>query len=115
MNKKRRKVLHSVLDGLERLRDPIDKEEAVKLLQDAQIKVEQCSDEEQDALDGLSDNMRFSARYDNMSDNASDLCGASADLEVLVDDVEQADEFKYESVKPEIVKVVNAIKEAIHR
>ena len=45
MNKRRRNVLHLVLDDLERLRDPvIDKEAALKIIRNAQIKVEQCMD-----------------------------------------------------------------------
>ena len=108
-------MLNTVLDGLERLRDPIDKQEAIKLLQDAQIKVEQCAYDEQDAFDGLPESFRWSERSDTMSDNISDLFEASADLEVLTEDVNSTDVFNYESIKPEVANIVNSIKQAIHR
>lgn len=115
MNKKRRNALNRVLDGLARLRDPIDKEEAVKLIQDAQVKVEQCSDEEQDALDNRPETLRWSTISDNMNDNISDLTDVAADLEAIASDLEDADEYRYDAIKGGVIKVVNIIKQVIHR
>lgn len=49
MNRQRRSVLHAVLDGLARLRDQVDKAEALKILQKAQSDVQKCADEEDES------------------------------------------------------------------
>ena len=84
MNKKRRDVLHGALDDLARLRDPIEKEKAIAILKNVQVNVDKCSDEEDNALDSLPDSFRWSARYDDMTENVSDLCNASGELESII-------------------------------
>lgn len=115
MNKQRRNVLHAVLDGLARLRDPVQKDEAINILQKAQVDVQKCADEEEEALDNRPEAFQWSAGNDAMTDNISDLTDASGELEVLIDDCQNADDFVYESVKGSVVKTVNKIKQAIHR
>lgn len=113
MNRQRRKVLYSVLDGLAKLRDPVDKEEALSILQTSQTNVQRCADEEEEALDNRPETLRWSALSDAMTENVSALNDASADLEVLVDECQKADEFSYESVKGNVIKIVNTIKQTV--
>lgn len=108
-------VLHTVLDGLARLRDPIDKKDALEILQDAQRNVEQCVDEEQDALDNRPEAFQWSAVNTDMEDNISDLSDASSELEIALDACEQQSVFSYEAMKSEIVNAVHAINKAISR
>lgn len=115
MNKQRRTVLNAVLDGLERLRDPVGKEAALNILQDAQDKVEQCADEEEAALDNRPESFRWSAENDAMSDNISDLADACSDLEILIDRCRETDVYDYRLVRGDIINVVNTIKKTIHR
>ena len=42
---------------------------------------------------------QWSAGNDAMTDNISDLTDASGELEILIDDCQNADDFVYESVK----------------
>ncbi len=115
MNQKRRRVLHAVLDDLERLRDPIDKEKAINILKTCQKKLDKCMNEEEDALDSLPESFRWSRRYDDMTDNISDLCDASGELDVMIETCQNASAFMYDSVKEDAIKAVNSIKKAIHR
>lgn len=115
MNRQRRSVLHAVLDGLARLRDPVDKAEALKILQKAQSDVQKCADEEEEALDNRPESFQWSAANDAMTDNVSDLTDASGDLEVLIENCQSADKFSYQSVKSDVIKIVNTIKQTIHR
>ena len=115
MNKQRRNVLHAILDGLTRLRDPVDKVTALDILNDAQNKIERCVDEEEEALNNRPESFRWSAGNDAMTDNISNLSDANGDLEILIDKCQEADDFRYESVKGDVVKIVNKIKQTIHR
>lgn len=115
MNRQRRSVLHAVLDGLARLRDPVDKAEALKILQKAQSDVQKCADEEEEALDNRPESFQWSAANDAMTDNVSDLTDASGDLEVLIENCQSDDKFSYQSVKSDVIKIVNTIKQTIHR
>ena len=115
MNKRRRNVLHLVLDDLERLRDPMDKKAALKIIQDAQIKVEQCMDEEETALDNRPESFQFSAGNDSLSENVSDLSEANDELEILIDQCQGMDMFDYELIRNDIISIVNTIKRTIHR
>lgn len=115
MNKQRRAILNTILDGLERLRDPVDKETALKILQDAQDKISQCTDEEEAALDNRPESFRWSAENDMMSDNISDLSDASSDLEILIDKCQAIDMYDYGLIKGDIINIVNTIKRTIHR
>lgn len=115
MNKQRRNVLHAVLEGLAKLRDPVDRVEALLILQKAQSDVQRCADEEEDALDNRPESFQWSATNDAMTDNISDLNEASCDLEVLIEGCQSGDKFIYDSVKNDVIKIVNIIKQAIHR
>lgn len=115
MNKQRRNVLHAVLDGLEKLRDPVEKAEVLTILQKAQSDVQRCADEEEEALDNRPESFQWTAVNDAMTDNVSDLNEASGDLEVLIDQCQSAEKFSYKSVKSDVIKIVNTIKQTIHR
>lgn len=115
MNKQRRNTLNAILDGLERLRDPVGKEEAVKILQDAQSQVMQCADEEEAALDNRPESFRWSAENDMMADNIADLSDAGSDLEILADRCQHMETYDYGLVRGDIINIVNTIKRTIHR
>lgn len=115
MNKKRRNVLHAALDDLARLRDPIEKDEAIIILKKVHVKVDKCMNEEEDALDSLPDSFRWSTRYDEMSENISDLCDASGELDTIIETCQQACVFQYDLIKEDTIKTVNLIKRAIDR
>ena len=115
MNKKRRNVLHAALDDLARLRDPIEKNEVMAILKKVQVNVDKCMNEEEDALDSLPDSFRWSTRYDEMSENVSDLCDASGELDTIIETCQQAGVFQYDSIKEDTIKTVNLIKRAIDR
>lgn len=115
MNKQRRNVLHGVLDDLARLRDPVEKTEAVEILTRSQNLIEQCCDEEEAALDRRPENLQWSTTNDNMTDNISDLSEVAGDLEILVDECQKIDVFDYELIKNDIIKIVNTLKQVIHR
>ena len=116
MNRKRRNVLHNVLDGLERLRDPImDKSTALNILNDAKGKVEICMDEEQDSIDARPENLLWSTVTSNMQDSLSDLTDACGDLECAIDDCYRISDFDYQVIQSDICKTVHAINLAIYR
>lgn len=115
MNRQRRNALHKVLDDLNHLRDPVDKEEAINIIKKSQIQVEKCCDEEEAALDNRPESFQWSSANDDMTDNISDLSDASSDLEIVLEDCQEMEFFNYDLIKSDIIKIVNAIKKAIHR
>lgn len=115
MNKKRRTVLHNVLDGLEKLRDPIDKATVLQIIQQAIVDTRQAADDEEEALDNMPDSLRWSAQSDDMTENVSDLNDAADDLEILAERCQEMDMFDYELVKSDVAKIVNKIKQTIQR
>ena len=116
MNKRRRNTLHLVLDDLERLRDPVmDKETALKIIQNAQIKVEQCMDEKETALDNRPESFQWSAGNDALLENISDLSEANDELEIIIGQCQEMDTFNYELVRNNVIGIVNTIKRTIHR
>ncbi|WP_455636816.1 hypothetical protein [Parabacteroides sp.] len=116
MNKRRRNVLHLILDDLERLRDPVmDKDAALKIIQNAQIKVEQCMNEEEEALDNRPESFQWSAGNDALSENISDLSEANDELEIIIGQCQEMDSFNYELIRNDVIEIVNTIKRTIHR
>lgn len=115
MNKRRRMSLHAVLDDLARLRDAVDKAEAVKILQTSQNNVELCMDEEQDALDARPESFQWSTANDDMTENISDLSDVIGELEVLAERCNDMTQYSYDSIKGDVTKIVNLIKQVIHR
>lgn len=115
MNRKRRNTLHQVLDDLARLRDPVEKEEAIKILQDCLNQVEKCSDEEEAALDRRPESLQWSTENDKMNDNISDLADVICDLEIVIENCQEIEVFNYDLIKSDIIKIVNTINDVIHR
>jgi hypothetical protein len=50
-----------------------------------------------------------------MNENISDLNTAADDLELMAADCQDSDKFDYESVKGNVIRIVNTIKRTIHR
>lgn len=115
MNKRRRNILHQVLDDLARLRDPISKGEALSIIQRAQTEVQKCADEEDEAMDNMPESFQWSAAVEDKAENVSDLNDASLELECLYAQCEEAEGFYYLLIKDAIANVVNLIKQTIHR
>lgn len=115
MNKQRRGILNGVLNDLDQLRGLIEKDEAIAILQNAQMQVEMCSDDEQMALDNRPESLMYSATSDDMNDNISDLLDAAGDLDVLADEISHGKAYDYDAIKTELAKIVNTIKQVIHR
>lgn len=115
MNKQRRNVLHKVLDGLARLRDPVEKTEAISILNDSIQKVGDIADEEESSLDNLPESLHFSAQYENLSDNVAELFDAQGDLEIAEATCQQMFQYRYEEIRINIVEAVNKIKSVIHK
>lgn len=115
MNKQRRNALHAVLDCLVKLRDPINKSIAVKILQKAQDDIQKCADDEEDALYNRPESLQWSAANDAMTDNVSNLNDASDLLSEIAEKCEATESFDYTAIEGDIIKVVNLIKQCIHR
>lgn len=115
MNKRRRTSLNSILDELERLRDPIDKAAALQIIQKASTDVRGIADDEEEALDNRPETLRWSSQTDDMTENVSDLNDAADDLEVLAERCQDMDMFSYEPIKSDVIKIVTTIKQTIHR
>ena len=115
MNKKRRNVLRKVIAGLMKLRDPIDKKTAMQILKDAQSQVETCMDEEDDCLNGLPENLAWSARSTDMADNVSDLGEVSSDLEIIIDELDESKKYDYGKIKQSISDSIHTLNSVIYR
>lgn len=115
MNKRRRTRLHSVLDELDKLKNVADKAAALSLIEKSQVELRRLSDEEEEALDNRPASFQWSTANDDMNENISDLNMAADDLELMAADCQDSDTFDYESVKSNVIRIVNTIKQTIHR
>ncbi|MCM1140201.1 MAG: hypothetical protein NC453_16670 [Muribaculum sp.] len=115
MNKRRRTSLNKVLDELERLKDPIDKATALQIIQQASTDVRSIADDEEESLDNRPEGLRWSTVNDDMTENVSDLNDAADDMEILAENCQDMEVFKYEPIKSDVVKIVTAIKQTINR
>lgn len=115
MNKRRRTRLHSVLDELDKLKNVADKAAALSLIEKSQVELRRLSDEEEEALDNRPTSFQWSTANDDMNENISDLNMAADDLELMAADCQDSDTFDYESVKSNVIRIVNTIKQTIHR
>lgn len=114
MNRNRRKRLTKVVGSLEVLSNELPREKIETTLSKSQQEVELIADEEQDSLDSLPENLAFSQRYDDMSENVSDLTDASCDLDTALSEFK--DEGKqYQEVKGDVNSAVKSIQRAIDR
>ena len=115
MNKQRRTCLHYVLDELEKLRGLTDNKEVLQIIEKSQINIRKVADEEEEALDNRPESLQWSAANDDMNENVSDLNEAADDLEVLSERCQELDIYNYEFIKSDVIKIVNTIKQVIHR
>lgn len=114
MNKNRRKRLTKVVVSLGKLSDELPRQKIETTLSDSQNEVEVIADEEQDALDALPENLALSQRADDMSDNISDLCDASADIETAYSEFKEQQK-EYHEVRGDVNSAVKSIQKAIDR
>ena len=69
MNKKQRKALGELLNKLEEIRDSL----------------QTMGDEELEKAENLPENLRYSAKCDELDENSSSLCDAASDLDDIID------------------------------
>lgn len=115
MNKRRRIHLHCVLDDLDKLKNVTDIAVALPLIEKSQVELRRLADEEEEALDNRPESFQWSTANDDMNENISDLNTAADDLELMAADCQDSDKFDYESVKGNVIRIVNTIKRTIHR
>lgn len=115
MNKRRRTSLHGILDNLDQLKNITDSATALQLITKSQSELRKVADEEEEALDNRPESFRWSTANDDMTENVSDLNMAADDLELIADDCQGSDKFDYESVKGNVIRIVNTIKRTVHR
>ena len=104
MNKQRRKQLEAVLTILARLLTE-SVETRNKALEGLSDTVSELSDEEQDALDNLPENMQFSERADQMQDNVL----ALGDIQDAIDECIDMDDDEFEEKYNEIEDMINEL------
>lgn len=113
MNKTRRQKLNTALDRLEELERAKDKDEAMKLLEEARDIAEECLDEEESILDNLPENLAFSSRYDDIQDTVSELEEGCDGISDLMDRVDEEESFSYEELEDDIEEISGHIEYAI--
>lgn len=114
MNKNRRKRLTKVVGSLEVLSDELARDKVENTLSESQQEVELIADEEQESLDMLPENLAFSQRADDMTENVSDLTDASSDLEVALSEFKDEGK-RYKEVKGDVNSAMKSIQKAIDR
>lgn len=115
MNNQRRKALLKSLDLLDELRNLADKEKALEIVNKVIDKVQQCADEEEEALDNRPQSLMWSATNDDMAENINDLNDSADNLRATEEEIQEMKRFDYELVKTAVVEAVNTIKQTIHR
>lgn len=114
MNKNRRRRLGRVIGSLDVLSDELPRGKIENTLSESQKEVELIADEEQDSLDALPENLVFSQRYDDMTENVSDLYDASGDLDCALSEFKDEGK-KYGEVKNDVDSAIKSINKAIDR
>ena len=114
MNRNRRKRLTKVVGSLKGLSDKLARDKVENTLSESQQEVELIADEEQESLDMLPENLTFSQRADDMTENVSDLTDASSDLEVALSEFKD-DGKQYKEVKGDVDSAMKSIQKAIDR
>jgi hypothetical protein len=84
MNKSKRKKLRSVIMAIEKLGSIKNIDEAMKVLAEANDKVNDVEEEESFSYDNLPDNLTHSQLADDMSDNLLMLTEVQSDLETVI-------------------------------
>lgn len=115
MNKQRRKDLENIIKCLLGILKMTDKNEVVNTLEQAIRDLDLAKDEEEMAKDALPDNFYLTERYGIMEDNVSDLYGAIASVEDILDDVKSLKKYDVSVIKEHVDKVVEDIQTVIER
>ncbi len=115
MNKNRRNRLRKVIQTLEQLSEETERKTMETTLDESQQEVELVADEEQEALDCMPENLQFSQRYSDISDNVDDLQDASAELEIALSEYQEKENPTFEDVEENINDAVQYMNNAIDR
>lgn len=116
MNKQRRKELNAVLDDLEKLKLTTSKDEALKILKDSQVAVDDCATYEEIAHDSMPESFQWTSRVEDMGDNVAELNDANSILEELISTYEEEkDTFVYDDIKDDITEIINNLINTINR
>ena len=94
----------------------VENDDSIKeKLKEASDTIEQELDAEQDSLDNLPENLQWSQRADDYSDNIDCLMAASCFMENIVEIYETKDDSAYKEAKGDIESVIKNLTEAIDR
>lgn len=115
MNNQRRKSLRKVISLMRSLKEAENDDALLEKLREASEIVESEMDAEQDNLDSLPENLQFSQRADDYSDNVDNLSDALVDIQLVVESYETGGERAYIESKKEIDSVISNLTEAIER
>lgn len=115
MNNSRRDVLREVISVMEELKNVENNKAILEKLEQAGYDLDIAYDEEQEAYDNMPENLMFSRRADDWSDNASNLLDASIDILDVIDAYKENDDNPYHKVESKILSVIKNCTEAIER
>lgn len=87
----------------------------LEALRQAAEDLDLVNDEEQDALDNMPDNLRWSARATAMGDNLDNLADALCSIEAVVEVYEGNETAPYEKAKEDVLSVIQNCTKAIVR
>lgn len=114
MNKQTRLELENIKAALENIDETTDPKKVLETLDGYPDRLQEMSDDERDKADNMPENMQMSERYDTFNDCADYLEDASADLQTIMDDVED-DDFKMEDYMSELKSAISNISDTIDR
>lgn len=100
---------------MEELKNVKNNDTILERLKQAGDDLDFAYNEEQDAYDSLPENLMFSQRADDWSDNASNLLDASIDILDVIDAYKESDSNPYCKVESKILSVIKNCTEAIER
>lgn len=115
MNNHRRKSLRKVIHLMRSLEKAGNDDSIRERLREACDIVEQEVDAEQDCLENVPENLQFSQRAEEYSDNVNNLYDAYVDIQSVVEAYETNDDNAYSECRKDIEGVISNLQEAVDR
>lgn len=114
MNKQTRNTLENIKVTLETITETTTSVEVRNLIGNYADDLQDMSDEERDKADNMPENMQMSERYDAFNDCADYLEDASAELQTIIDDVDD-EGFDMKNYMTELNMAISSIEDTIDR
>lgn len=114
MNKQTRSRLENIVVDLKDITETSTAEEVQGIIGDYADDLQEMSDDEREKADNMPENMQMSERYNMFNDCADYLEDASADLQTIIDDVED-DGFDMKNYMSELNSAISSITDTIDR